>query len=495
MKKLLSLILAFVLVASIVTVPVFASDDVKVVVNGKEVKFDQPPVITDGRTLVPARAVFEALGASVYWDPTEDGGYVSVVTNTKSIVINVSTKAPESYMIIDNTVKMAIDVPASIINGRTLVPLRAIGDALSSEVGWDGETRTASLELVLPETDVLSAEANTANSELTYEKAASEIKEQFGAVVENKMPLYKNGIKYYNAISYEAEKNYVKEAGKAATAEEYPVFILAGDVAITEAELEYYHMMYMDETGKVSEENMILAENDAKELAVTAYQAIKLGVKKDAEFESAVEYYIYSMCYGMDISTFSSMTGVAPETIYSLAEKFAYRNALYNICMQSGEIDVSEEKVEAEFEKMFYKAKHILVKTVDDEMNKLPAKELKEKEKLIKSILTKLRNGGDFDKLMKQYTEDGEQSLIGYVFTDGQMVEPFENAVKELKPGKISDIVETEYGYHIILRMELSAKEEAETLEYYKQAIQNQIATDFFKENAVKWGKEIGIEF
>ena len=112
----------------------------KVVVNGSEVAFvDQKPVIEDGRTLVPARGVFEALGAEVSWvDSTKTA---IVKTNEKEIAVQIG----RNYLVV-NGKTIEIDVPAKIINGRTMIPLRAVAEALDCEVNWDGNTYTATIK-------------------------------------------------------------------------------------------------------------------------------------------------------------------------------------------------------------------------------------------------------------------------------------------------------------------------------------------------------------
>ncbi len=94
------------------------------------------------------------------------------------------------------------------------------------------------------------------------------------------------------------------------------------------------------------------------------------------------------------------------------------------------------------------RARHILIK-----VNQNATKAEKEKaKKKIKDIQKKLKKGEDFAKLAKEYSE-GPSSVnggdLGY-FTRGQMVQPFEKAAFALKPGQVSDVVETRYGYHLI---------------------------------------------
>lgn len=111
------------------------SDEISVRVDGIRLIFDQPPVAESGRTLVPVRAIFEALGATVEWD-----GDTQTVTSRRDSDV-VSLKLGSKRMYVNNTEK-TLDVPAKALNGRTLVPVRAISEAFGCDVIWDGNTRT-----------------------------------------------------------------------------------------------------------------------------------------------------------------------------------------------------------------------------------------------------------------------------------------------------------------------------------------------------------------
>src|SRR5579872_5524237 len=100
---------------------------------------------------------------------------------------------------------------------------------------------------------------------------------------------------------------------------------------------------------------------------------------------------------------------------------------------------------------------HILISTIDQITKEpLPAEKKKEKEQLAKSVRERAVNGGDFAKLVKQYSEDpGSKDNGGeYTFPRGQMVPEFEAASFTLKTNQISDLVETRFGYHIIKLLE-----------------------------------------
>lgn len=121
--------------------PTPQQSDISVVVNGKYVNFDVQPQIINGRTMVPVRAIFEALGAVVEWDEYEQ-------------LVTAEIYEPDGILfaqfIIGSNIMYSscgsgehiIDTPAMIINGRTLVPARAAAEAFDYNVSWDEATKT-----------------------------------------------------------------------------------------------------------------------------------------------------------------------------------------------------------------------------------------------------------------------------------------------------------------------------------------------------------------
>lgn len=107
-----------------------AEAEITVSVNGAELSFDQPPVIINDRTLVPMRAIFESLGAAIEWDG--DNFVVTARKDDKTIVLAIGS----STMYI-NDVPVQLDVPSRLINDKTMVPVRAVAEGLSSDVTWD----------------------------------------------------------------------------------------------------------------------------------------------------------------------------------------------------------------------------------------------------------------------------------------------------------------------------------------------------------------------
>jgi len=111
---------------------------VKVFLNGKRIRFDQPPIIQNGRTLVPVRAIFEAMNATVSWD--DKTKTVTAKKGDTTIVMTIGNKTMKK-----NGVAIELDVPPQIVNGRTLVPARAVAESFGAKVDWDGSTRTVTI--------------------------------------------------------------------------------------------------------------------------------------------------------------------------------------------------------------------------------------------------------------------------------------------------------------------------------------------------------------
>lgn len=118
-------------------------------------------------------------------------------------------------------------------------------------------------------------------------------------------------------------------------------------------------------------------------------------------------------------------------------------------------------------------AKHILVMTQDMATGQaLPAEEAAAKKAAAEDILAQLQAIQDpaelaakFDELMNEHSEDTGLAAYpnGYVFGAGEMVPEFEEATRALEPGQISGLVESSYGYHIILRQDPGQAEEIRT--------------------------------
>lgn len=153
MKKI-NFLLSFALMLSMLftsAVPAYAADVSKkpaenielqvnnptMTVDGQETAIDDngtTPIILDGRTILPVRAVVEAMGGSVSWDEASQTVTLSHEENEIKLTIGNLT----AY--IDGVAQM-LDVPPSIINGRTMLPIRFIAESFGYQVGWEEATK------------------------------------------------------------------------------------------------------------------------------------------------------------------------------------------------------------------------------------------------------------------------------------------------------------------------------------------------------------------
>lgn len=141
MKKLKGTLCAMLATVMILTpiLPVAASDKINVTIDGTPVYFDVPPMMINDRTMVPLRAIFEALGASVDWNDA-----TQTVTSSKggsTIVLTI-----DSTVMYVNGTPITLDVPAQVVSDRTLVPIRAISEAYNTTVDWDDSTQTVIIQ-------------------------------------------------------------------------------------------------------------------------------------------------------------------------------------------------------------------------------------------------------------------------------------------------------------------------------------------------------------
>ena len=119
MKKLFLTFICFIICLPIFS-PTINANDIKVTVNEEQVYFDVSPQIINDRTMVPMRAIFESLGASVEWDAENS----QIYAYTEGMLINLSPN--KIYMTITNGEHLNIkylDSPPLIVNDRTLVPV------------------------------------------------------------------------------------------------------------------------------------------------------------------------------------------------------------------------------------------------------------------------------------------------------------------------------------------------------------------------------------
>ena len=125
------------------TVIILKIGDTNFTVNGETRSLDSPPVIKNSRTLLPIRAVVEALGGTVGWDANDKKVTVSLGSTTLELWIGKSIAKVNG---IDTPIDSANSkVVPEIINSRTMLPLRFVTENLGCDVNWDQNTKTITI--------------------------------------------------------------------------------------------------------------------------------------------------------------------------------------------------------------------------------------------------------------------------------------------------------------------------------------------------------------
>jgi len=133
-KKIFLATLMLLLILSIPICAMASPKPIEIYINGEKVESDVAPIIVNDRTLAPVRVISENLGAEVYWD--NDNRLVQVETPSKTIILKID----DTRALVDGQ-EVVLEVPAKIVNDRTMVPLRFLGETLGAEVSWDNDLR------------------------------------------------------------------------------------------------------------------------------------------------------------------------------------------------------------------------------------------------------------------------------------------------------------------------------------------------------------------
>ncbi|MFO7173746.1 MAG: stalk domain-containing protein [Bacillota bacterium] len=119
--------------------PAAAAEPIRTYLNGRELAFDVPPQVENGRALVPARGLLQAMGADVSWD--DRTRTVVAILGDRSIRLRIDDRV--AYV---DGQPVVLDTPPRIRSGRTLVPLRFVSEGLGAWVNWDPELRAIAVD-------------------------------------------------------------------------------------------------------------------------------------------------------------------------------------------------------------------------------------------------------------------------------------------------------------------------------------------------------------
>ncbi len=307
-------------------------------------------------------------------------------------------------------------------NGNTMVPVRLISETFGAFVDWDDLTQTVTI--TNKETEIKLVIGNN-----TAIVNGVEVAIESAPVLVNSrtfVPVYFIG----TALGYNT--NYCS-ASEQIIIDNTPIVALCGSKFVSFAEFEAIYSVFY---------------------TLNHDELVNQGYEEDVIKEYLATYALEEVCnYPYAYNTFPDvpLTDKYKKNILDTAEKEAafFKTPLRSIVNLIEEKAVfstlnpvilyySEQPAAIEASKAYIQAKHILV----------------EDEKLAGEIYEKAISGEDFDALVNEYNIDPymQQNPTGYIFTKGQMVEPFEKAAFALDYGEISKPVKTDLGYHIIKR-------------------------------------------
>ncbi|WP_028547161.1 copper amine oxidase N-terminal domain-containing protein [Paenibacillus taiwanensis] len=134
MKKIVTMLAAFGMLFSAVNLPaVQAAPAIKIYLNGSKLSTDVAPIMVKNRTLLPLKTVFEALNASISWNQSTKT--VTASRNGNEMVLKIGSKTAKL-----NNRNVTLDVPAQVVKGRTLIPVRFASEAMGEKIDWNEKT-------------------------------------------------------------------------------------------------------------------------------------------------------------------------------------------------------------------------------------------------------------------------------------------------------------------------------------------------------------------
>lgn len=261
--------------------------------------------------------------------------------------------------------------------------------------------------------------------------------------------------------------------------------VTVGETKVSGKALDFYITQLMNRGSNFDSYKKQAAEDVENMLLVNAVskaQGLTLSDEEQDRLNSSIIRIRQQMGGKKEFDKTIKKYGVSEDFVKELLASSAYEN---KIIESLGDITPTDDEIKQYFTDNYLRAKHVLITTQDmttgEEKDKEAAKATADE------VLAKAQAGEDFDALITQYNEDPGMSSNpdGYVFTDGEMVQAFEDKTKELQPGEIG-MCETDYGYHIIKRLALDETPELfETLFEDNKSAAEEAAEQAKLDNAV----------
>ena len=224
-----------------------------------------------------------------------------------------------------------------------------------------------------------------------------------------------------------------------------------------------YESVYGREIWETKADGVTLEEN-VKNIALAQIAQIKTmnlmaeqyGVDLDEEEKARAENAAKAYYETLDEREIELM-GVSEKTIKALYTELARAEKMYQYTIKDINPEISDDEART------ITVQHILIKTyaLDGTGKKIEYTEAARQEAYdeAREVLALAKDGEDFDALIRRYSEDDKST---YSFGKGEMEEAFETAAFNLGTGEISDVVEPEFGYHIIKCINTFDREETD---------------------------------
>lgn len=194
--------------------------------------------------------------------------------------------------------------------------------------------------------------------------------------------------------------------------------------------------------------------------------------------------------------------GISDEYIEKFVNNWSQRIKLYN--MLTTDISITEKQLDDVITKdpeliKQYNVRHILFSTRDQAWQEISSEEEQKVRQRAEGVLKRIQAGEDFSKLAGEYTDDPGSKTTGgkFSFYKGEAVAEFQDSAMKLKPGEVSGLVKTYYGYHII-KLETIVVAQGEELERARQRIRDtyneQQRNEYFEAKMKEWRAQAKIE-
>lgn len=362
---------------------------------------------------------------------------IMVPTMVSAKTLEVTIGSENMYVSEGGVTKAALDAPAYIENGRTMVPIRVISENFGAKVSWDEVSRQVTIK----------KDATTIILTIDSDKAQVNGKEKqldSAAVIKNgrtMVPLRFVSEELGRAVEY------VPSTSQILISDEKPISVIDGvETRKYDYEFAKEYMFQTQVPDELLYEAVPYMNAFNEEIVLMAARAKAAGITLTAEEMEEIK-----------ASVLPDMENIYDTTLVAAIVK-GLENYTYAVkYISTLQFDVSEEEVVEMYNKNYVCAKHILISTVGDDGQPISAGDKKLAREKAEYVLKRLDKGDSFDDLIEEYGEDPGMANYpdGYVFTRGEMVPEFENAVFDMRVDYTSQIIESDYGYHIIKRLPL----------------------------------------